>query len=218
MLLLLVLLREVGLRINQKINFYSDDFKPPVIVMPAKQILQYSVAALIVLLLITVGLYYPIFSYEARLDALNDKLRAKTAELKETKSKYPKILKSQQLVDQLAVLQTQNANKLRLLNYLKSDSLQDAQHFSGVLDDLAEYDHKSVWLTRLDVLNEGRSIRLSGLVSKPDILPGYIDGLKKAESFNGRAFNLFNLERDADNASHLHFVLSTERTRGQDEG
>lgn len=206
------------MRINQRINFYSDDFKPPVIVLSALQMAQYTVAMLVLLLIISGVIYYPIISADAKLESLNQALAAKKNELAEAKRKYPKILKNQALAEQLNSLRMENANKLKLLDYLQSDSLKEAQNFSKVLNDLSDFDHQNVWLTRVDLLNEGRSIRLSGLVSKADVLPGYIDGLKKADSFNGRAFNIFDLESDAENSSYLHFVLSTERARGKDEG
>jgi len=205
------------LRINQSVNFFSDDFKPPVIALSATKMAQYLGMVLVVLSLISVAIYYPMMSSEETVQALNAKLKNKKQELDETKRKYPKIIKNKQLDEQLASLREQNSNRVRLLKYLKSDSLQEAQHFSRVFTDLRDYDHKRVWLTRIDVLAEGQSMRLTGLVSQPDILPGYIDGLKQADSFKGRSFNLFNLERDADNASYLHFVLSTE-AGGQNEG
>jgi len=205
------------LRINQSVNFFSDDFKPPVIVLSAIRMAQYLGMALVVLSLISIAIYYPMMSSEETVQALNAKLKSKKQELEETKRKYPKIIKNKQLDEQLASLREQNSNRVRLLKYLKSDSLQEAQQFSRVFTDLQDYDHKWVWLTRIDVLAEGQSMRLTGLVSQPDILPGYIDGLKQANSFKGRSFNLFNLERDADNTSYLHFVLSTE-AGGQNEG
>lgn len=205
------------MRINQSVNFFSDDFKPPVIALSATKMAQYLGMVLVVLSLISVAIYYPMMSSEETVQALNAKLKNKKQELDETKRKYPKIIKNKQLDEQLASLREQNSNRVRLLKYLKSDSLQEAQHFSRVFTDLRDYDHKRVWLTRIDVLAEGQSMRLTGLVSQPDILPGYIDGLKQADSFKGRSFNLFNLERDADNASYLHFVLSTE-AGGQNEG
>ena len=205
------------MRINQSVNFFSDDFKPPVIALSATKMAQYLGMVLVVLSLISVAIYYPMMSSEETVQALNAKLKNKKQELDETKRKYPKIIKNKQLDEQLASLREQNSNRVCLLKYLKSDSLQEAQHFSRVFTDLRDYDHKRVWLTRIDVLAEGQSMRLTGLVSQPDILPGYIDGLKQADSFKGRSFNLFNLERDADNASYLHFVLSTE-AGGQNEG
>jgi len=205
------------LRINQSVNFFSDDFKPPVIALSATKMAQYLGMVLVMLSLISVAIYYPMMSSEETVQVLNAKLKNKKQELDETKRKYPKIIKNKQLDEQLASLREQNSNRVRLLNYLKSDSLQEAQHFSRVFTDLRDYDHKRVWLTRIDVLAEGQSMRFTGLVSQPDILPGYIDGLKQADSFKGRSFNLFNLERDADNASYLHFVLSTE-AGGQNEG
>ena len=205
------------MRINQSVNFFSDDFKPPVIVLSAIRMAQYLGMALVVLSLISIAIYYPMMSSEETVQALNAKLKSKKQELEETKRKYPKIIKNKQLDEQLASLREQNSNRVRLLKYLKSDSLQEAQQFSRVFTDLQDYDHKWVWLTRIDVLAEGQSMRLTGLVSQPDILPGYIDGLKQANSFKGRSFNLFNLERDADNTSYLHFVLSTE-AGDQNEG
>lgn len=198
------------MRINQKVNFYSEDFRPPVVHLSTAKITQYLGLAAALLIAISLFLYYPIPAMETELEVLNASLTGKQAELKETKRNYPKLVKSKALEAQLAALQEQNTNKVRLLNYLKSDTLKDAQAFSGVFSDLVEYDHQQVWLTRIDVLSEGQSMRLTGLVSQPDILPGYIDGLKHAASFHGRAFNLFNLERDADNKSYLHFILSTD--------
>ncbi|GLQ33517.1 hypothetical protein [Litoribrevibacter albus] len=198
------------MRINQKINFYSDEFRPPVIQLPTAKMVQYLGLSLGVLIAVALMLYYPIPTLDEEITALNTRLADKQAELKEAKRKYPKLVKSKALETQLAALREQNNNKIRLLNYLKSDTLKDAQAYSGVFEDLTQFDHRQVWLTRIDVLSEGQSMRLTGLVSQPDVLPGYIDGLKQAASFKGRAFNLFNLERDEDNKNYLHFILSTD--------
>lgn len=206
------------MRINQKINFYSDEFKPPVIALSADKMLQYMALVLVLLALVSAALYYPIVSQETQVAQLKTRLAEKQNELEDAKRKYPKKLINPAFETQLEELKADNSNKQRLLNYLQSDTLKHAQNFSEVFRDLKTYDHNKVWLTRVDVLNEGQSIRLTGLVSRPDVLPGYIDGLKEAYSFKGRSFNLFNLERDQDNKAYLHFILSTESGRGEDEG
>lgn len=206
------------MRINQKVDFYSDEFRPPVIALPAVKMVQYLGLAVVLLLAVSAALYYPVPELENEVQQLQGRLDAKKKELEETKRKYPKQVKSKALEAQLAALREQNHNKIRLLNYLKSDTLKDAQAFSHVFQDLNQFDHHQVWLTRIDVLSEGQSMRLTGLVSQPDVLPGYINGLKKANSFRGRSFNLFNLERDRDNKNYLHFILSTESGAAKDEG
>ncbi|MFC3152342.1 hypothetical protein ACFOEK_15010 [Litoribrevibacter euphylliae] len=206
------------MRINQKVDFYSDDFRPPVIVLPASKMLQYFGVAILLLFAVSAALYYPVPELEREVQQQQSHLSEKKQQLEETKRKYPKKVKSKALEAQLSTLRDQNHNKIRLLNYLKSDTLKDAQAFSNVFQDLNQFDHHQVWLTRIDVLSEGQSMRLTGLVSQPDVLPGYIDGLKQANSFRGRSFNLFNLERDEDNQNYLHFILSTEAGAGKNEG
>ena len=206
------------MRINQKVDFFSDEFRPPVITFPASQIARLLGVFAVLMFAAAAVLYYPMPEMESKITKLQEQLKVKKQALEDTKKNYPKKVKSKSLEAQLVSIQEQNNNKVRLLNYLKSDTLREAQAFSKVFHDLKKYDHKQVWLTRIDLLSEGQRMRLMGLVSQPDVLPGYIDGLKQATSFHGRSFNLFNLERGKDEKGYLHFTLSTDAGADNNEG
>ena len=205
------------MRINQRINFYIDDFRPPVIPLPANKMAGMLVALMVVLTLVAAALGYPVWTKEQEIASLKKELSMRQSELEETKQKFPKVAIDKSLNQSLGVLKKENLSKKKLLKHLESDQIEDGQSFSRVFNDLETHDDKDVWLTRVDLMMGGNAVRLTGLVAQPDVLPNYIDGLKEAHSFTGRAFNLFDLERDSDNSRYLHFILSTD-TKAKQEG
>ena len=143
------------MRINQRINFYTDDFRPPVIPLPANKMAGMLVALVVVLTLVAAALSYPVWTKEQEIASLKKELSKRQSELEETKQKFPKIAIDKSLNQRLDVLKKENLSKKKLLKHLESDQIEDGQSFSRVFNDLETHDDKDVWLTRVDLMMGG---------------------------------------------------------------
>lgn len=110
----------------------------------------------------------------------------------------------------LVDLKEEEKRKALMLKILLNKKGYQANGYYGLLKDLYDQDISGVWLKEIDFSDAGAKANLQGWVSRPDLLPKYLEALKETESFSGRKFDLFELERDEENPKLLIFRLATE--------
>ncbi len=93
--------------------------------------------------------------------------------------------------DQGALDQLRKAEALqkRLSEALITATAQSAGGYSEYLMALGRQTQPAVWITGLEVRDNGRRLALSGRMTDPGFLPGYIARLEIEERFKGRRFN-----------------------------
>ncbi len=97
--------------------------------------------------------------------------------------------------DQGALDQLRKAEALqkRLSEALINATAQSAGGYSEYLMALGRQAQPSVWVTGLVVRDSGRQLELSGRMTDPGFLPGYIARLEIEDKFKGRRFNRVEL-------------------------
>ncbi|MEX2500524.1 MAG: PilN domain-containing protein [Wenzhouxiangellaceae bacterium] len=66
-----------------------------------------------------------------------------------------------------------------------------------------------LWLTGIEIADNGREISLQGRVLNSPLLPEFLDGLGDEPVFSGQSFRHLRLEQPADGNPGLAFVIST---------
>ena len=67
-------------------------------------------------------------------------------------------------------------------------SAGDARGFSGYVRALARQTVNGVWLTSINIDFEGEGLSLAGAALRPELVPDYIDRLRREEIFKGKSF------------------------------
>lgn len=197
-------------QLSQRINFYKDSFRKPVIKLPLQKMM--GVWAAVFVLLVVVSVLDSMHTYNeknalSQMEQARDKMEASIAKL-------------QQRVDALVLDKNleQQEKRLRLGLQSKRSFLQDLQQqgdthqveFSAYLQALANMESRHVWLTRIRMQSPGPQVFLSGVTNKPKSIPEYLENLKTQQSFEGMGFKVFNLEREEDNQDYLTFHVGTQ--------
>ncbi|MGH8353767.1 MAG: PilN domain-containing protein [Pseudomonas sp.] len=118
---------------------------------------------------------------------------------------------------ELARFESGNQQLQRLGEHLQLLDEQRGRGFVAPLQALAEQHPEGLWLTRIALHQGGTSMRLEGLSQDQELLPRYLQSLGRSETFQGRQFAQFKLQRDA--AGLLRFSLGSrvESEEGGDE-
>ena len=195
--------------IQQQINLYQPRFRKQEKVFSAESMLVVLVAAMVVL----VGIYgYAKWNVVA---LANEKVRIQEQQVKEIARlealaiKYPIKRKSRLIEQQLKDLQSERKAKQYLVDTLSGRSIGNSEGFSSYFAGVARQHLKGMWLHRLELESGGDVIGIYGSTLKPELLPQFLQALSKEDSFIGSKFQIFNMERDKENATAINFSLRT---------
>jgi len=211
-------LREVLVeQFSQQVNFYRDEFKKKVIFLSSMQILLLSGAFILIFSILSVVQVTMLKTMEENAgiaikqkERLNDQLVVLQEQFVEPKED-PELLK------EISDHNDEITKKNTLVNFLGGESSKKIFSFSAVMESLSEQNVKGLWLTELGITTEGSRYRLVGNTKHPDLIPQYIDQLKKSKVLAGTSFNLFDLERSGEEGDYLKFILSSEEVINESE-
>ena len=110
------------------------------------------------------------------------------------------------LRDEVASLRSARAEQEQLVLLLKDYQSDQANGFSGFLNDLADHQVKGMWLSQIRFDQGGRRIQLKGLTTDPNHLPQFLVALSQGHSFSGHRFDGFELQEIESGL--LEFVIN----------
>lgn len=110
------------------------------------------------------------------------------------------------LREEVESLRTARAEQEQLMLLLKDYQTDQANGFSGFLNDLADHQVKGMWLSQIRFDQGGRRIQLKGLTTDPVHVPQFLVALSKGHSFNGHRFDGFELQEIESGL--LEFVIN----------
>jgi len=108
---------------------------------------------------------------------------------------------------QIDQLEQTRDNLLTLLDTLQGPELTGRQHFSQVLEGLAQIRLPGLWLTGIDIDGTG-NMRLSGRASDERLVPRYLAKLTASPTLSGQSFVQILLNSNPDTNS-VDFVLQS---------
>lgn len=196
--------------LKQRINFYEDSFRKPVIVFPLKQLIlgvAVVVGALLALTALDWSRTLQARDTLAQMESSRDKLEASIERLQK---QVDSIVLNPRLELEEKQLQAGLQSKRKFLHQLQSQGDTHGVLFSGYLQALANMDNASIWLTKIIMQAPGPDLSLYGITDEPKAIPGYVADLKNEPSFQGFGFRVFNLERMEENNRFLTFSVSTQ--------
>lgn len=184
----------------QQINLFHAQFKPKIVILPARQLF------ILVLLTIIILAVISLYSYQQ-----NIVLEQAIASQKQYRAqqKLNEDLDRPLLIAELVKIKQQQREKENLLAYLTDQNFGNQHGFSGTLMTLSEQVINKVWLTEFSLLNGGQAVTLHGHTTKISQVPVYIDSLAKSKRFQGKQFSALELEQPKEEGGFYTFKLNT---------
>ena len=157
-------------------------------------------------------LYYAVSAYQAdalrraAADAL--KIQAlKQAQLARIVESYKPRQKDQQLVAEVAQLETEVKSRDHALSILKTSDLDNIHGYSRYMEAFARQIIPGLWLTGFSI--SGKEIDIQGRTLSPDLVPAYINRLDKEDVMRGITFASLEMQLPEKAANYLEFSLQS---------
>ncbi len=204
------------LQVKQSINLYLEQFQPAKLPLAVQQAVKVMLITLLSLLIISclslvVRTYYVAALQDAKAEqeALNEELRQVIAQLPNNvidKNLEAKISREEKLL----------AKQRRVITFLRQDSISDSSSFTPIVEQLSHQSVDNIWLSRFEVINQGKDIQLYGFSKTPEQVSRYLTMLGTQTAYQGRAFKQINVKR-SDHAWN-EFFLSTKKEEVSEVG
>lgn len=206
---------------RQEVNLYRDGFEVAKVEFSANKM-----AAVVgaVAMLFLVGSLFAEFRaerlknearrMESAKKALTEDLENKTAELEALKADAG-------LERKAARLQRSVRAKQKLIALLGESTGGNTEGFASYLRGLAKHPVQGIWLTRIAFQNGGQDISFSGIATRPENLPGFLQRIGQEPPFAGRSFEKLEMaaaegqsepaegEAEVEKSEKLEFQMQT---------
>jgi hypothetical protein len=195
---------------KQQINLYQAEFQQPEIVLSADHIFMGAGGLLVLMIFSSVLLAVSNIHTAHRLTALKTDVDA----LKQENVQLTNQLQGR-AVDQVLAGSAANASRqlqsrqdiLQLVQ--RSEQRKDTVLFSELLAGLARQHVSDMWLTRIDISENGHEMHLEGSTLNAKLVPAFVGNLSQEPVYAGREFRKVMIQRNEKDAGLLDFVLTT---------
>jgi len=194
---------------KQAINFYHEEFKPLVVVLPLSLIIKTISSSVILLLLSAAVLQGLIYKIEVDKQGLLQNKAAIEGDLAalEIEKKIPPI--NMGLESQVREVKTVVKEKARINSLISSQKKDQQVKIHGYFEALVNLDLPGIWLTSIEIFSRGLDMKMAGVTLETSSLPKYLQALQKAETFNSLSFELVNMQKLVEQDSGIKFQLSS---------
>lgn len=193
-------------QLKQRVNFFTDDFRPPKMPEDIRFLLTGLVLTFAALsacaLLLLVG---RVWQESVLTSEQQERLRLQQL-IAEEMQRLPPLVVDPQLEQQLKAAQDHLQNSQRVLTYLSREGQSQRTSFTALVTQLGLAESEGVWLSAFSLLDGGHNIELRGFVKEARQLSPYIEALTAQPAFQGRAFRQVDVSEENQ---HLQFYLDT---------
>jgi molybdopterin converting factor small subunit len=198
----------------QQVNLYQPLFRKRKIPFAAA-----TIGKILGLLVLVYVLIYGAFQWRVGgLDEQLEQARARRDALQENVAKLREQLPHREpsvaLQQKLLQLQAQRKASRDILAKLNKEMQQDAIPFSSYFTGLARQDMSGLWLSSIRIGAAGEELALGGGVSRPELVPKFLAKLSAEPAFQGRTFQVLQLNR-REQEPFIEFSLLT--TAGEEQ-
>ncbi|OEG73384.1 fimbrial assembly protein [Shewanella colwelliana] len=191
-----------------RVNLYNASLLPPKLRLSFSRLLRVSVALLSLLLLANIFAYFSVSSLEQEKRDLVQIKNQLSSEKQVLEAEIATRTPSLALVKQVELLAQQIELKRLLLGELGTLKAITSKGYSALLTDLASVADSSIWLSRIQVIEE--RMRFEGYTSAPQHVPRWVEKLQQVDTLKGQAFSTLTMSRGEDKP--LSFVLRSQET------
>lgn len=194
--------------VKQQVNLYLPRFRPAQLSAAMKLLLKSILAVFVFMLVVSMLLASTRLILQSQLalaeqeqQALNDKLTA-------VLSKIPNMTIDKSLQQKIEREELLLKKQKRVISFLRQDSINDSTSFTPLVEQLSQQEVKGVWLSKFEIIHQGKDIQLFGFAQSPDKVSKYLTMLGGQEAYQGRVFKQIQVKRGEKAWSE--FFLSTK--------
>jgi hypothetical protein len=201
----------------QQVNLYTEAFRPKKVVLPLEHIILLPVLAIILVVAASFGLSYFLGIESQEVTALQSKNETMAVRLESLEARANKQRKDESLVFANQRLNAKLLARQQMIDMLDTVVVKDDEGFSNILVSLARQKLSKLWLSSIYIGSSGKEMHIEGQTLNADLVPEYLQSLRKESSFLGRAFTLFELEKHSSRKHWINFSLRSEALKAQPE-
>lgn len=195
------------LEVKQNINLYLPRFQPEQLSPEVKKLFHAIIAVFSIAVFSALVLGFANYNIQQQVhEAEQDKEELAEA-LKQAISQIPNAIADANLINRIAREKSVLPKKRQVRDYLYQDRIGKGENFTDLVDQLAKQSVEGIWLSKFQMMNEGRDIQLFGYAKTPRQVSKYIEMLGTQESYVGRNFQQIEIKKTAH--SWNEFYIST---------
>lgn len=193
----------------QQVNLYLPEFRPNREFINAIRVLQLSVFAIFVMVLMSGNSFLKTRTLRADIQSTQSQLTAQTEITNRLQQDLARRASDPALVEELAEREHGLAESRGMLEFLRGSNLGNITGFSEYVKDLSRASFDGLWLTQFNLLNGGESVYLKGIAQQSAMVPDFVNRLAAGKSpLTKRDFSRF-----LGNLINTTPVEGLERTR-----
>lgn len=197
----------------QQINLYQDALRKKRNPFAAAKLVQYAIAAVAVLVVISVVQAWQHYAAKTEIAELKNQQQQLLAQVQTISNELSAISDDSLLKASISKKEQELTNKQNVLQALSGKQFGNAKGFADHLLGLSRQHIDGVWLTGLHIHSGGTRLNLSGNTHAPENVPRYLQNLAQEPGFRGLEFKTFLMERK-DKSSLVRFDIRSKQTNG----
>jgi Tfp pilus assembly protein PilN len=202
------------LPVKHSINLYLPRFHSPQLSREVLLLIKVCLITFFGLVVIYAGLLVFHTYSSGGLAELEKEQQKLSRELKTLISQFPNTSIDKNLQVNLEREKKLLAKQKRVVRFLRQDFIGARSSFTPLVEQLSQQKVSGVWLSKIEILNQGKDIQISGFAKTPEKVSLYITALGSKSVYRGRAFKYINIMQGDD--SWNEFFLSTKKQNSDD--
>jgi hypothetical protein len=195
--------------VSQQINLYSPLFRKQKKVFSALALLQ-----AIGLVMLVVAVFYFYLSAQSSLLEIRAadsarQLKNELERLRVSSAQESPDMRAKSLAERRKKLEAALTERTLALEAMEKGALGRTEGYSGLLRALARLSVDGVWLTRVQFSDDKGEASLAGRAARPELVPLYLERLRREERLRGQDFSTLEITRQAQPGRLIEFVLSS---------
>ncbi|NBB93397.1 MAG: hypothetical protein GVY32_09555 [Gammaproteobacteria bacterium] len=200
---------------NQQINLYQPIFRKEKIVFSAQTITWLSLGLIVLLVLWSALIGQRISGLESELERQQQAEQRAVRQVAELQSSMPPDEPDAALVARVENLRERRDGLRESLAALERRMPAAELDLLARLDALASQVPAGLWLTELYMADQGETLTAEGEALEARLVPVWLAGLSRIETFSGLGFRQVQLTRRGEGKPGIRFTISTT---ARDEG
>lgn len=179
---------------SQQINLYNPLFRRQKEYFSVRRMAQVFAVLVIGTALICAYAWYLSAQQRQRADEMAQRTLATQRKLTSATAQFGPRQASPILQEQVVRMEEQTASRRQILELMGRGELGNTRGFSGYLVALARQTLNGLWLTGFRVVGNGTDMAINGRVLQPELVPTFIDLLKKEPVLAGQTFSTLDIQ------------------------
>jgi len=197
--------------ILQQVNLYRDELKTQKLTYSALMLLQLCIILVVVFSAVAGFRAFQVQQQQSSLVAKQQKQKVMMADLQKLQAEFSSRKKDTALSRRIKDKTKELANKQKVLGILSRDEFGNTKGFVEHISGLARQRIEGLWLTQIRIADGGTNVALHGSMSKPALLPKYLQRLSAEKVFTGTEFQSLLMARQEKNNQWLNFSLQNKK-------